>query len=255
MHNGPIFSNSYLAGVDLSAKQFSGVKLNEAGALDVVSSTSDLLLGTLWNAPTLGEAGQVMILGNSEALKSPALWPPCSDEPPVIPPVEPPVGPPVVPPVEPAPLILPEGPVYANTYVAAVDLSDKQFSAVKIVEDNKVNVVNSTEDRLLGSLWNAPKQGEPAEVQVLGDSPGARDPDVWKAPAVVQPFPPMEPAPGGQLPVGTLPGGEPTPGGQPPVSGVPGEEPAPGEDLPANPARARSLAEAQKHSLRHGHRR
>lgn len=62
---------SYLAGEDLSAKQYTFVKFSSSAARTVVavSGTSDVPCGVLMNAPASGEAADVAMLGGGAKLK------------------------------------------------------------------------------------------------------------------------------------------------------------------------------------------
>jgi hypothetical protein len=55
-------------------------------------------------------------------------------------------------------------------FVAASDLSQKQYHIVEISADGKVDVCNNAADRPLGILQNKPRQGEAAIVRILGIS-------------------------------------------------------------------------------------
>lgn len=69
----PIFTQTFTAGEDLSAKQYHFVKLNAANSVHVCDATTDQILGVLQNAPASGEAANVMILGISKLTASAAI--------------------------------------------------------------------------------------------------------------------------------------------------------------------------------------
>lgn len=52
-----------VAGADLTAKQYTAVKLTESGTVDAVSAVTDKVIGVLQNAPDTGEAAEVMVSG------------------------------------------------------------------------------------------------------------------------------------------------------------------------------------------------
>ena len=69
----PIFTQTFTAGEDLSAKQYHFVKLNAANSVHVCDTATDQILGVLQNAPASGEAANVMILGISKLTASAAI--------------------------------------------------------------------------------------------------------------------------------------------------------------------------------------
>jgi len=69
----PIFTQTFTAGEDLSAKQYHFVKLNAANSVHVCDAATDQILGVLQNAPASGEAASVMILGISKLTASASI--------------------------------------------------------------------------------------------------------------------------------------------------------------------------------------
>lgn len=69
----PIFTQTFTAGEDLSAKQYHFVKLNAANSVHVCDAVTDQILGVLQNAPASGEAANVMILGISKLTAGAAI--------------------------------------------------------------------------------------------------------------------------------------------------------------------------------------
>lgn len=61
------------AGADLSAKQYYFVKLSGDFTVDVCSGTTDIPVGVLQNAPTLGEAANVAFFGLTKVSSDGAL--------------------------------------------------------------------------------------------------------------------------------------------------------------------------------------
>jgi hypothetical protein len=54
------------------------------------------------------------------------------------------------------------------TLVAGADLSDQQFRFVTIGADGTCDVADATTDKPVGVLQNSPREGEEAEVMVVG---------------------------------------------------------------------------------------
>lgn len=53
---------------------------------------------------------------------------------------------------------------FLDSFIAAADLSTKQFYAVELTAPNTVNVPNAAADRAIGILQNKPRAGEAATV-------------------------------------------------------------------------------------------
>lgn len=62
----PLLMHSRIAAADLSAKQYYFVKLDSSGNVDVCSGATDRPYGVLQNAPTSGQAAEVMLAGISK---------------------------------------------------------------------------------------------------------------------------------------------------------------------------------------------
>lgn len=62
----PGMSASFVAGGDLSAKQYYFVKLNSSGQVVIVSAVTDKPIGILQNAPASGGVAEVMFFGVSK---------------------------------------------------------------------------------------------------------------------------------------------------------------------------------------------
>ena len=58
-----IFTESFIAGEDLSDYQYHGVKMNGNRTVDVIDATTDMPVGVLTNEPDDGEEASVMIVG------------------------------------------------------------------------------------------------------------------------------------------------------------------------------------------------
>lgn len=63
-----IWEDSFIAGADLSAKQFYAVELTAENTVDVASDATDAAIGILQNKPRSGEAADVMHVGRSYAV-------------------------------------------------------------------------------------------------------------------------------------------------------------------------------------------
>lgn len=59
---------SFVAGGDLSAKQYHFVKLNSSGQVVIVAAATDKPLGILQNAPASGGVAEVMLAGISKVV-------------------------------------------------------------------------------------------------------------------------------------------------------------------------------------------
>jgi hypothetical protein len=55
-----------VAGADLSALQYTFVKLNSSGQAIAVAAATDLPIGILQNAPTSGQEAEVLVVGGSK---------------------------------------------------------------------------------------------------------------------------------------------------------------------------------------------
>jgi len=64
---------SIVAGADLSALQYTFVKLNSSGAVVAVSAIGDVVLGVLQNAPTSGKIAEVTVHGVTKIKASAAI--------------------------------------------------------------------------------------------------------------------------------------------------------------------------------------
>lgn len=64
---------SYIAGEDLSAKQYYFVKLSAAKTVVACSGTTDIAIGVLQNKPESGEAARVRLLGPTKVIADAAL--------------------------------------------------------------------------------------------------------------------------------------------------------------------------------------
>lgn len=62
----PLFQHSFIAGGDLSAKQYHFVKLNTSGQVVIVAAVTDKPVGILQNAPASGGVAEVMLAGISK---------------------------------------------------------------------------------------------------------------------------------------------------------------------------------------------
>ena len=59
---------SFVAGGDLSAKQYHFVKLNSSGQVVIVAANTDKPIGILQNAPASGGTAEVMLFGISKVV-------------------------------------------------------------------------------------------------------------------------------------------------------------------------------------------
>lgn len=62
----PGMSASFVAGGDLSAKQYYFVKLNSSGQVVIIAANTDKPIGILQNAPASGGTAEVMLYGISK---------------------------------------------------------------------------------------------------------------------------------------------------------------------------------------------
>lgn len=62
----PGMSASFVAGGDLSAKQYYFVKLNSSGQVVIIAANTDKPIGILQNAPASGGVAEVMLYGISK---------------------------------------------------------------------------------------------------------------------------------------------------------------------------------------------
>lgn len=69
----PILCKSFPAGADLSALQFTFVKLNTSGQIIACSAATDRPIGVLQDKPKSGQAGYVMIIGETKVQADAAL--------------------------------------------------------------------------------------------------------------------------------------------------------------------------------------
>lgn len=64
---------SYPAGADLSALQFTFVKMNAAGAIVAVAAATDIPIGVLQNQPKSGQFASVVVVGGTKLIASAAI--------------------------------------------------------------------------------------------------------------------------------------------------------------------------------------
>lgn len=70
----PVLVKSFVAGEDLSAKQFFFVELNATtGSVELCDAATDIPIGILQNSPESGETADVMIVGITKVSASGAL--------------------------------------------------------------------------------------------------------------------------------------------------------------------------------------
>lgn len=62
-----------VAGADLSAKQYTFVKLNSSGQAVAVDGATDRPVGVLQNAPTSGQEAEVLVVGGTKLVASAAI--------------------------------------------------------------------------------------------------------------------------------------------------------------------------------------
>jgi hypothetical protein len=61
-----------VAGADLSALQYTFVKLNSSGQAIAVAAATDVAIGVLQNAPTSGQEAEVLVIGGTKLVASAA---------------------------------------------------------------------------------------------------------------------------------------------------------------------------------------
>lgn len=64
---------SYVAAADLSALQYTFVKLDANGAVVAVAAATDIPVGVLQNAPKSGQTAEVLVIGGSKLKASAAI--------------------------------------------------------------------------------------------------------------------------------------------------------------------------------------
>ena len=69
----PVQLISFKAGADLSANQFSPVKLDSDGNIVLAAATTDVVIGVLQDNPAAGQMGSVMTLGVSKVKAGAAI--------------------------------------------------------------------------------------------------------------------------------------------------------------------------------------
>jgi hypothetical protein len=62
-----------VAGADLSAKQYTFVKLNSSGQAIAVAAATDRPIGVLQNAPTSGQEAEVLVVGGTKLVAGAAV--------------------------------------------------------------------------------------------------------------------------------------------------------------------------------------
>jgi hypothetical protein len=66
----PVFDYTFTAASDLSAKQFTFVKLSAANTVDSTTAITDVPVGVLQNKPTANQAATVRVLGLTKLVAS-----------------------------------------------------------------------------------------------------------------------------------------------------------------------------------------
>lgn len=61
---------TFVAGADLSAKQYNFVKLNSSGQVIAIAADTDSPIGVLQNAPLAGQEASVLIVGGTKLVAS-----------------------------------------------------------------------------------------------------------------------------------------------------------------------------------------
>ncbi len=64
---------SLVAGADLSAKQYTFVKLNSSGEAIAAAAATDIVIGVLQNAPTSGQEAEVLVIGGTKIVAGAAI--------------------------------------------------------------------------------------------------------------------------------------------------------------------------------------
>ena len=62
-----------VAGADLSAKQYTFVKLNSSGEAIAAAAATDIPIGVLQNAPTSGQEAEVLVVGGTKVVAGAAI--------------------------------------------------------------------------------------------------------------------------------------------------------------------------------------
>jgi hypothetical protein len=62
-----------VAGADLSAKQYTFVKVNSSGEAIAAAAATDIPIGVLQNAPTSGQEAEVLIVGGTKIVAGAAI--------------------------------------------------------------------------------------------------------------------------------------------------------------------------------------
>jgi hypothetical protein len=62
-----------VAGADLSAKQYTFVKVNSSGEAIAAAAATDIPVGVLQNAPTAGQEAEVLIVGGTKVVAGAAI--------------------------------------------------------------------------------------------------------------------------------------------------------------------------------------
>lgn len=62
-----------VAGEDLSAKQYTFVKLNSSGQAIAAAAATDVPIGVLQNAPTSGQEAEVLVVGGTKVVAGAAI--------------------------------------------------------------------------------------------------------------------------------------------------------------------------------------
>lgn len=62
-----------VAGADLSAKQYTFVKINSSGEAVAAAAATDIPVGVLQNAPTSGQEAEVLIVGGTKIVAGAAI--------------------------------------------------------------------------------------------------------------------------------------------------------------------------------------
>jgi hypothetical protein len=64
---------SLVAGADLSAKQYTFVKINSSGEAVAAAAATDIPVGVLQNAPTSGQEAEVLVVGGTKIVAGAAI--------------------------------------------------------------------------------------------------------------------------------------------------------------------------------------
>jgi len=68
-----VWTESWVAGADLSAKQYYGMKLSGDRTVTIMAADTDIPCGVLLNAPTSGQEAQICVVGRSPVVLSDTL--------------------------------------------------------------------------------------------------------------------------------------------------------------------------------------